>query len=501
MIPKFDSNTQDLIDIISDTAQRDVPIYLVGGAIRNLLLGREIEDLDFVVKGNVRSVLNNVKRKLNAQAFMLDDERQTGRIIFKTPEGEKKTLDFVSMADQDILKDLLIRDFTINAMMLDIKDLSFLVDPLNGEKDLRNSILRCCSPESMILDPLRVLRGVRLSLYYNLKIEPDSYKQMVKASSSLINVSTERIRDELFKILQSSDPEKGIRLLDNLDCIQNTFPELEKLKELPACPPHEHGLWEHTLKVIDYLHKIINGFVYEPMQESKNTNISTKIVDVLAPYSEGFRELFSRGYPEGRTRVGLLLFSALYHDVGKLETLSEDEDKKVHFYGHASKSKDQISFRAKALALSNLEVNYLSNAVKNHMRIHNLVMAKDSFTDRAIHRYFRDIGELGLDICLLSLADLLATYEDNLTNDQLMNELEVVNLLLDAWWCKKYSVVEPPRLLSGEDLQDIFELKPGPLFKEILESLHEAHAVKEVVTRKDAIEFVKSFLENRKSAN
>ncbi|MCJ7694040.1 MAG: HD domain-containing protein [Anaerolineaceae bacterium] len=501
MTPKFDINSQDLIDIVSDTVQKDSPIYLVGGAIRNLLLGKEIKDLDFVVKGNVRSVLNRVKRKMNAQAFMLDDERQTGRIIYQSPGGEKTLLDFVSMAEQDILKDLLDRDFTINAMMLNIKDLSLLIDPLNGEKDLRNSLLCCCSPDSMELDPLRVLRGIRLSLYYNLEIEPNSFQQMEKVSPRLITVSAERIRDELFKIFQSPDPEKGIRLLDDLGCIQNTLPELEKLKKVQACPPHVHGLWEHTLRVMHYLNEITHGFVYEGKGASKITDVSTKIVDGLAPYSKSFRELISRGYPEGRTRVGLLLFSALYHDAGKPESLSEGDDGRLHFYGHAEKSKERISTRAKALALSNPEVNYLSNVVKNHMRIHDLVMAKDSFTDRAIHRFFRDTGELGLDICLLSLADMLATYEITVSNDQLMNELDVISQLLNAWWRKKDSVVEPPRLLSGDDLQDIFGLNPGPLFREILETLHEAHAVNEIVTREEAINFVRSFLVNRESLN
>jgi poly(A) polymerase len=128
------------------------------------------------------------------------------------------------------------------------------------------------------------------------------------------------------------------------------------------------------------------------------------------------------------------------------------------------------------------------------MRVHFLVMSKYPFTDRAIHRFFRDTGELGLDICLLTMSDLLATYEGTLTEAQFEKELDVVLRLLEGWFIKKNTVVVPPRVLDGNDIQEIFDLPPGPLIKEILNTLHEAQAVNQVQTRDEAIEFVKRFL-------
>jgi poly(A) polymerase len=499
MIRKFDEKIQHLLAHVLSCVPDETQVFLVGGAIRDVLLQRTVKDIDIVIEGEIKPIFSRLKRSLNAQAFMLDDERQTGRILNHISGDTTITIDLVKMNKGGLNTDLLERDFTVNAIALDLHHPEHWIDPLNGVNDLEQKTLRCCSDRSMILDPLRILRGIRFSLGYQMKIEDSTSVLMKAEAGNLSNVSNERVRDEFFKILQSGHPLKGMQLMDAVDCIRPILPELLALKNVPAVKPHALALWDHSLKVMEYLNLIIlaiNDIQLEPL----NSNLFLeKCIHALRLYSEQYKALFAREYPENRTRQGLLLFAALFHDTGKPTKMIIGADQRLHFYGHENESSLLVSDRAKALCLSRQEVDYQVRVVKNHMRVHFLVMSKDPFTDRAIHRFFRDTGELGLDICLLTMADLLATYEETLTETQFEKELNVVLRLLEGWFTKKDTVVSPPRVLDGNDIQAIFGLPPGPLLKEILTSLHEAQAIKQVRTREEAIGFVKQFLnKNRK---
>ena len=425
---------------------------------------------------------------------MLDDERQTGRIIYHFSGDTTTTIDLVKMNLNGLFIDLSERDFTVNAIVLDLHHPEQWIDPLNGIADLELKVLRGCSERSMILDPLRILRGIRFSLGYHLTIEELTFVLMKAEAGNLSNVSSERIRDELFKILQSGLALKGLQLMDEIGCIGPILPELVALKQIPAVKPHVLALWDHSLKVVEYLNLIVLSLNGTQHHKHCSNPFLEKCILSLKLYAEPYKALFTKGYPENRTRHGLLLLAALFHDTGKPTKMIIGADERLHFYGHENESSLLVSERAKALCLSRQEVDYLVKVVKNHMRVHFLAMSKDPFTDRAIHRYFKDTGEHGLDICLLTLADLLATYEGTLTEAQFEKELDVILRLLEGYFKKKNTVVEPPRILDGNDIQEIFDLPPGPLIKEILTSLHEAQAVNQVRTRDEAIEFVKRFL-------
>lgn len=494
MIRKFDEKIQHLFAQVLSSVPDETPLFLVGGAIRDVLLQRSIKDIDFVIEGEIKPIFYRLKRSLNAQAFMLDDERQTGRIIYRFPGDTTITIDLVKMNLDGLFTDLSERDFTVNAIALDLHHPEQWIDPLNGIADLEKKVLRGCSERSMILDPLRILRGIRFSLGYQLKIEESTFVLMKAEAGNLLYVSSERVRDELFKILQSGLVLKGLQLMDETGCIDPILPELVALKKIPAVKPHVLALWDHSLKVVEYLNQIVlslNDIQHQPL--GSNPFLEKCILN-LKLYTEPYKALFNKGYPENRTRHGLLLLAALFHDTGKPTKMIIGADERLHFYGHEYESSLLVCERAKALCLSRQEVDYLVRVVRNHMRVHFLVMSKYPFTDRAIHRFFRDTGELGLDICLLTMSDLLATYEGTLTEAQFEKELDVVLRLLEGWFIKKNTVIVPPRVLDGNDIQEIFDLPPGPLLKEILNTLHEAQAVNQVQTRDEAIEFVKRFL-------
>ncbi len=162
-----------IFEIVLASLPAPMPVYLVGGAVRDRLLDLPVNDLDFVVPSNSLQLARTLRRKLGAAGFTLDDERQTARLILEQGQPSELILDFVSFTASSLFEDLSNRDFTINTLAVALDQPDVLIDLLGGERDLRERRLRAASARSMELDPLRVLRGVRLSLAYHLSIEPE----------------------------------------------------------------------------------------------------------------------------------------------------------------------------------------------------------------------------------------------------------------------------------------------------------------------------------------
>ncbi len=165
------------------------------------------------------------------------------------------------------------------------------------------------------------------------------------------------------------------------------------------------------------------------------------------------------------------------------------------FHGHEQNGIPIMLKRMQALAFSLAELDFVKTVIKQHMRLHFMVNDGQLPRRRTIYRFFRDSGLVGVDICLLSLADTLATYGDTLPHEKWAAELEVSITLLEAWWERQNDVIHPLRLLTGFDLQEKFGLKPGPLIGRLLAGLEEAQACGEVTDQAEAVLFVQNWLE------
>jgi len=490
-----DERTHRIFETVLASLPVPMPVYLVGGAVRDSLLGLPVNDLDFVVPSNSLQLARVVGRKLGAVGFTLDDERQTARLILEQGKPSELILDFVSFTGSSLSEDLSNRDFTINTLAVALDQPDKLIDLLGGERDLREGRLRAASVHSMELDPLRLLRGVRLSLAYRLNIEPETFGLMRNSVSSLVNVSGERIRDEIFKILEHEDLELAFQQFDALELTEQVFPELSAVKQIPAYPPHVHDLWKHTLQVARYL-AVIRDYIQLGKLPDANQFLR-EACTMLSQYAESLRETWSVPLQGGRSRWSLLLLAALYHDSGKPAAQTTDAAGRIRFIGHERISADLIANRAQALMLGRGEVDYLRQLTANHMRLHFFSKEGTQLSDRACYRYFRDLRETGVDAVLLSLADMLAAYEDTLEPAKWQRELGAALTLLDAWFSRREQVVEPRMLLDGDDLQHEFGLEPGAIIGELLAQLREAQASGEVYNRAGAVLFVREILHNK----
>jgi tRNA nucleotidyltransferase/poly(A) polymerase len=473
----------------------NISIYLVGGAVRDALLGRASQDLDFVVQGDAIRAARYTADALKMPFFILDEARGTARVIVTMEERNRYLLDFATMQGSSIEYDLNNRDFTINAIAVDVKSPNVLFDPLGGASDLLSKRLRACSPTAIQADPIRILRAIRLAANLGLKIVPETRKLMHQTVDLIPNTSPERQRDELAKILGGPQPATSLRALDILGALTHLFPELSKQKNLSQPPPHIHDVWNHSLKTVQYLETLLNvlGTTEHDPESSANFIFGLSVLQ-LGRYRKNISHHVNSPVTPDRHWRQLLFLAALYHDIGKPSTHHICEDGRIKFIGHEKIGSDIIASRARKMRLSNHEIFRLKTIVRHHMRPHFLAQTDKLPTRRAIYRFFRDTKDSGVDICLINLADVLATYNNTLPQKTWERYLDVHRELLKAWFENFESQVDTPNLLTGNKIIQFFGLKPGPQIGKLLEEVREAQACGEIKSQEDAIEFVEKKL-------
>lgn len=467
---------------------------MVGGAVRDILTGSQVHDIDLALSGNVLQITRKLADAVGGAYYPLDTERDTGRIVLM-PEGKPRLIiDLASLRGKGIREDLLGRDFTVNAIAINLHQPDSLVDPLQGAADLHAKRLRACSDHALIYDPVRVLRAVRLAFTHQLVITAETRQQMHQAATMLDQVSIERIRDELFRILSGSYVPQAIRTLDMFGALKIILPELESLKNLTQSPPHAFNAWEHTFSVLAWLQNVLTilGSVHDPDLAG---NLSTGLLVMrLGRFRQQISEHMNVSLTPDRSIRSLVMLAALYHDIGKPLTQKMDEDGRIRFFEHERIGAEITEERARQLRLSSDEADRLKLIVHHHMRPMLLAQAQTQPSRRAVYRFFRDTNRAGVDVCLFSLADFLGTYGFTLPQIEWGHHLGIVRELLESWWDRNKTVVYPPRLLNGHQIIQRYGLEPGPEIGRILDEVLEAQASGDVTTLSEAFLLVEKIL-------
>ena len=490
-----------LIDRIKALIPPSQEIYLVGGAVRDMLLQRQSPDLDFALPADSLPIARRVANSLKADYVTLDEKREVGRVIVVDEKSRRTFLDFIKFqGGADIESDLRARDFTINSLAYDLQTGSIL-DPLDGARDLRARIIRACSATSFDDDPVRILRAVRMAAALNFHIDPQTRKWMKAAAASLDRTSPERLRDELFKMLEGPQPDACLRALDILGVLPHLLPELIELKNVAQPPPHVQDVWLHTLAVLRWLEQILSALRvgYDP---GLTNDLLTGLLSLqLGRFREHLAAHFSEALNPDRSLRGLLFFTALYHDVAKPQTSSLDETGRLRFLGHDEQGARIAAERAGAFHLSNDEIERVQVIIRNHMRFHNHVSRLQGEgrppSRRAIYRFFRDTGKAGVELVLLGLADTRGTHSHTLTQETWSAALSVARIFLENYWEKPEETVSPPKLLDGHELMAELHLEPGVLIGELLEAVREAQATGKIESREQALDFAGAWLRDK----
>ncbi len=487
-----------ILEKIAQAMPANKSAYLVGGAVRDALLGRAGHDLDFVVPTGGIALGRKLADALETGFFPMDEAHDTARLFLSQPDGSRVIVDICSFRGPDLESDLRARDFTINAMAVEIRRPQELLDPLGGATDLRAKTLRACSDSTFTDDPLRILRAIRQAAALGLRIHADTRTLMRQSVNRLGQVSPERLRDELFRMLDGPSPDACLRALDLLGVLPHILPELPPLKGLQQSPPHVSDVWTHTLNTLKQLDALLKALQpdYDPDQAA-NLTLGLAVLR-LGRYRQQLSAHLSSQLNADRSLRPLLFLSALYHDTGKASTQTTDDSGRVRYFDHDTVGEKLAVGRGRALRLSNLEIERIGMVVRHHMRPLLLGQAGEIPSRRAIYRFFRRVEAAGVDICLLSLADFLATYGTTPPPEAWARHLDIVRALLEAWWEKPEESVRPADILNGSELMALFDLPAGPQIGHVLEAVREATATGQIRTRDEALTFVREMLDQRR---
>jgi putative nucleotidyltransferase with HDIG domain len=494
-----------LVKRVMDILPPGQEIYLVGGAVRDLLLSRTSYDLDFALPANGISLARKVANAFSTDFLPLDDERDTGRVIVRNEDGSRTFLDFAVYRGADpstgsghsLLEDLRARDFTINAIAYSLRDEN-IIDPTEGGKDLRAKVIRACSSTSLSDDPVRILRAVRLAAALGFHIEKNTRERMKQSANQLGRISPERLRDEIFKMLSGPKSDACMRALEMLGVFPYLLPELSAMKGVAQSEPHMYDVWTHTLAVLDYLDQTISALRVGYDAEKTNDMFTGLLGLRLGRYREQIARHLAEPLNVDRELRSLLFFAALYHDVCKPETKTVEESGRIRFFDHDEKGAEVAAERLRSFNVSNDEVERVRTVIKNHMRFHFFAdryeKDKQPPSRKAIYRFFRDSGKAGIDLVLLALADLRATRAHSLTIEAWTVYLDIARILLENYFEKPEEVISPPRLLVGNILMKELDIKPGPLVGQLLESIRENQAAGKIETLEQALKFAREEL-------
>lgn len=487
-----------LLDTVRAHLPAGLPVYLVGGAVRDAVLGRGTHDLDFATPPGALKLARKLADKLPGAFFPLDEQNDTARIVLQNPDGSRHTLDFAGFRGDSLEADLRGRDFTINAVAMDIHT-GQITDPLGGVSDIRAKRIRACAETAFRDDPVRILRAVRQAAAFGFHIDPETRKLMKAAVPLLANISPERQRDELFKMLAGPQPDASIRALELLGVFPVLLPELPALKGVAQSAPHVHDVWTHTLAVLRHLEGILAALASDYDESKGNADLFNGLLVLrLGRYRKQISAHLGPTLNTDRSARALLFFAALYHDVNKPQTQSTEENGRIRFLGHDEQGALTAVRRGMALHLSNDELDRLKLLIRHHMRFHFHANRKAENgadpTRRAIYRFFRETGEAGVSLILLALADVRATYDHTLTQERWAANLDVARALLEACYEKAEEIVRPPQILNGDDLINELKMKPGPEIGKLLEAVRETQAAGKLATREQALAFARGWL-------
>ena len=467
--------------------------YVVGGFVRDTLLGRTTLDIDIAVTADAPEVARRVADDLAGKYILLDEIFGVARVIVTGTNGAggQWQLDF-SSCEGNIEQDLARRDFTINAMAIDMGELvtdyrgARLIDPFNGCEDLDRGVVRSVRGAAFEEDAVRLLRAVRLVAELSFHIDRDTEAQIRRHAHLMTDVAGERVREELLRLLVVPGSGRFVKYLNELGLLMAVLPELAVARGIEQPREHFWDVFDHSLETV----VAVDFLLQQGDWEHADGELQSAV-----PWSVELAEYFERRVSSGSTGGALLRLAALLHDIAKPQTKTIEPDGRMRFLGHAQEGALIAADIMERLRFSTKETRVVEAMVQYHLR--PMQMSQEGLpTNRAIYRYFRDTGEVGIDTLFLNLADHLATRGPHLDPTGWLEHTYLVDYLLKQYY-EQQSQVRPVKLIDGHDLMNIFGLNPDPLLGELLEAVREAQAAGEVATREEALEYVRKYLSTR----
>jgi poly(A) polymerase len=447
----------------------DVDAWLVGGALRDRLLGRSTADFDVAAAGEVRAFAKALARHMHAHVFPLSEGFGSWRVIARDRTWQ---VDLLPLVGGSIESDLAKRDFTVNAVAEPLRGGAY-VDPFGGLRDLEERRLRMVSAAAFAEDPLRTIRLARLACELSFDAEPETVAAARGHAHGLDSVAPERIFAELKRIISADRALRGLELMDRAGATHVVLPELAELRGVEQSRYHHLDVYEHTRAVL-----------------SETIELERDPGHWFESEGEAISRLLSEPFASELTRGQALRFGALLHDIAKPQTRRVTSEGRVTFVGHDDAGAALGVAMLGRLRASDRLGEYVAALTRHHLRLGFLVHEMP-LSRRAIYGYLRACDPVQVDVTLLSVADRLATRGRG-SEEAIAKHLELAGLLLTEAFAWRAA---PPRSpIRGDDLARALALRPGPELGRLLAELEAASFAGEISGRDQAIERAREFI-------
>ena len=446
------------------------PGWLVGGALRDALLGEAVREVDIAVTAGAIALGKAMARTMPGSGFVaLDEQRGICRVVSDVQ------VDIADLRAPSLAADLRKRDFTVNALAASLHDLvrrgsASIEDATGGLEDLAQRVVRPCGPGVIADDPLRALRAVRLAIRPGWRLHPAAEAAIREAAPRVAEVSAERVRDGLAAILAASGAAGGLRLLDRLDVLPALLPESRSMRETSQPEPHRFDVWEHSLRAVEAADELLAH------------------PEALEPWGPELVAHLTEPLGDGLTRRETLKLAALLHDVAKPQTKSVEAGR-IRFFGHDVAGAERAALIVERWRLSRRATLVVGRLVGQHLRPMHLASA-GGITRRARYRFFRDLGDEARDLVLLALVDAAAVRGDSPLAVWRGPGGVILRELMRGVG-EEARTAEAPPLLRGEDVMSAFGLPPGPEIGRLLARAREAQALGLVSGRAEALAYLR----------
>jgi putative nucleotidyltransferase with HDIG domain len=457
------------VDLARRALSGEDGVWIVGGAVRDAALGRDVLDLDLAVAGDPAGAAKAIAREGKGHSFELSVEFATWRAV--AADGSWQ-IDLTALRGESIEADLAERDFTVGAVAVPLGG-GEAIDPHGGLADLDAGVLRVVGERSFAADPLRLLRAARLAAALTLEIDGDTAALARSEAAHAAEAAGERQLVELRRLLGGPDPLRGLRLLDELGLTAVVLPELEDLRGVEQGPNHHLDVHGHTMAVLE-----------------RTLEVEADLERFGGERAAELEALLAEPLADEMTRGTALRFGALLHDIGKPATRSE-KNGFVTFIGHDRDGVEIVGGLCRRLRASRGLTRHLQDLTLHHLRLGFLVH-EAPLPPRRVHEYLRATDPVGVDVTLLTIADRLSARGSGpLASDEAIEaHLALARQMLAAAldWRRE----GPPRpLVRGDELAIELKIPQGPEVGELLAELEAAQYAGEISSWDEGVELAR----------
>jgi poly(A) polymerase len=465
---------RDPLAILAEIVPRHGRAWLVGGAVRDALLGRDTPDFDLAVDGDSRALARELARAAGGHAFLLSDDFGAWRVRGHEQDWQ---VDLTPLTAETLELDLRRRDLTINAIARELAPGGVndgeLIDPCGGIPDLEAGRLRLVAQDAFSSDPLRVLRLARISAELGFEADPETLRAASAAAPGLEGVAAERVFTELRLILVSDRAVAGLELAHTVGATAVVLPELDALRGIEQSHFHHLDVYEHTLATLQ-----------------ASITIGRDPSEYFGERGEAVAAVLAEPLANELTRGEALRFGALLHDIAKPLTRAVTPEGKVTFHHHDSRGAQLATEILMRLRASDRLAAYVAALARNHLRLGFLVHERP-LPSRTVYAYLAACEPVEVDVTVLSVADRLATGGRNAERAIALHVELAQEMLADAL---AWRADRPRAPIAGDELARALGIEPGPQLGRLLAELTEASYAGEIETEEQLLAHARDWL-------